>query len=64
MSAAPAQSASPSLASRLGGVRVGLREDLEVSRHLFRGAVAYVVRDPITFQSQRLEPADYDVLVG
>ncbi len=63
MSAAPAQSASPSLASRLGGVRVGLREDLEVSRHLFRGAVAYVVRDPITFQSQRLEPADYDVLV-
>ena len=56
------QSDSPQLAERLGGVCVGLREDLEVSRHVFRGAPAYIVRDPITFQNQRLEPNDYAIL--
>ncbi len=57
-------SAQPTPASRLGNVHVGLREDLEVTRHVFRGAVAYIVRDPVTFQSQRLDPADYELLVG
>ncbi len=52
------------LAPRLRAVRVGLRSDLEVSRHLFRGAVSYIIRDPITFQSQRLDPADYEILVA
>ena len=33
----------PTLAGGLGKVHVGLREDLEVSRHVFRGAVSYVV---------------------
>lgn len=50
------------LSERLGSVRVGLREDLQVTRHLFRGQVSYIIRDPITFQSQRLDPADYDLL--
>ena len=52
------------LAARLGQVRVGLRQDLEVTRHLFRGQPSYVVRDPVTFQSHRLEPADYQVFVS
>ncbi len=52
------------LVERLRGVRVGLREDLEVSRHRFRGAPCYVLRDPLTFQSHRLEPADYQIVVA
>ena len=55
-------SAVPSLAVRLRTVQVGVREDLDVSRHLFRGVVSYVVRDPITFHSQRFDLADYEIL--
>jgi putative peptide zinc metalloprotease protein len=51
------------LAERLAGVQVGVRTDLEVSRHLFHGRPSYIVRDPLTFQSHRLDPADYDVFV-
>ncbi len=47
------------LAARLRTVRIGLRNDLEASRHLFRGAPAYVLRDPLTFQSHRLTLEDY-----
>ena len=54
----------PSLAERLGRVRAGLRPELEFSRHVFHGEPAYVVRDPLTFQSHRFTPADYDVLVA
>ncbi|MDO8630843.1 MAG: efflux RND transporter periplasmic adaptor subunit, partial [Phycisphaerales bacterium] len=54
----------PSLAAGLRKVYVGLREDLEVTRHVFRGAVSYVVRDPMTFQSQRLDAGDYAVLAA
>jgi|CXWL01.1.fsa_nt_gi putative peptide zinc metalloprotease protein len=53
-----------SLAARLRTAQVDVRDDLEVSRHVFRGAPAYVVRDPVTFNSHRLDPADYEVLVG
>jgi len=54
----------PSLAESLRNVHVGLRgEDLEVSRHVFRGVPCYIVRDPMTFQTQRLEVADYEVFV-
>ncbi len=64
MSDAPAQPpAMPSLADKLKSVRLGLRDDLDVTRHLFRDSPSYIVRDPVTFQSQRFEPADYDVLV-
>lgn len=54
----------PGLVDRLRGVRVGLREDLDVSRHVFRGQACYIVRDPVTFQSHRFEPADYEVMVS
>ena len=52
------------LAERLRTVKVGVRAELEVSRHLFSGQPAYVVRDPITFQSHKLTPADYQVFVA
>ena len=52
-----------SLAARLRTAQVGVREDLDVSRHVFRGAPAYVVRDPVTFASHRFDPADYAILV-
>lgn len=54
---------SLSLAARLGTAQVGVREDLDVSRHLFRGEPSYVVRDPVTFASHRFDPADYEILV-
>jgi len=54
----------PSLADRLKSVRVGLRQDLDVSRHVFRGEPAYVVRDAMTFQSHRLSPADYEIFIS
>lgn len=62
--AAPAPARPDSLAARLANVHVGLRADLEVTRTMFRGQAAYIVRDPITFQSQQLSPADYESLVS
>ncbi len=52
---------SESLAGRFGSVQVGVRQDLEVSRHVFRGTPAYVVTDPMTFQSHRLEVTEYAI---
>ncbi|MBI5864269.1 MAG: hypothetical protein HZB38_07160, partial [Planctomycetes bacterium] len=53
--------ANRSLAERLRGVRVDVRDDLVVSRDVFQRTPAYVVRDPITFQSHRLSPQDYRI---
>lgn len=64
MSGTPPPHMRPSLAATLRPVRVGLREDLEVSRHLFRGVPSYIIRDPMTFQSQRLDLADYEIFVS
>lgn len=65
MNSAPANTppGQPPLAARLRTAQVGVRDDLEVSRHVFRGAAAYVVRDPVTFNSHRFDPADYEILV-
>ena len=52
------------LADTLRSVHVGLRKDLQVSRHAFRSAVSYIVRDPMTFQSQRLDLDDYELFVS
>jgi len=54
---------TPTVAERLHDVQVGLRPELEFTRHIFRGEVSYIVRDPITFQSHRLELADYRIVV-
>ncbi|MBN2296743.1 MAG: HlyD family efflux transporter periplasmic adaptor subunit [Pirellulales bacterium] len=55
--------ANPKLAERLRTVRAGLRSDLEVTRHTFRGEPSYVVRNPITFASHNFSKADYQVLI-
>lgn len=62
----PSQIASPrsSYADRLRNVRVGTRQDLTVTRHLFRGEPSYVVTDPMTLQNHRLSPADYAIFVA
>jgi len=61
--AAPRAPKSP-IAARLGEARVELRRDVEVSRHVFRGEVAYVIQDPLTFQSHRFSVGDYYVLTN
>lgn len=63
--AAPGGAGGPqSLASQLRGVQLGVRDDLEVTRQLFRGEPSYIIRDPVTFQSQRLSPEDYTVFAS
>lgn len=52
------------IAERLSGAQVGLRPELQVTRHLFRGEVSYVVIDPITFSSHRFEAGDYEILTA
>lgn len=64
MTAPTAPTPAIPLKDRLGRVRVGLREDLEVTRHVFRGRPSYAVCDPMTGQSQRLDPEDYTVMVS
>lgn len=63
MNTASEQPPAPSLSEKLRNAHVGLREDLDVSRHQFRGQPSYIVRDPISFQSQRLDVGDYGVFV-
>lgn len=62
--AANPEAGTPGLSERLGRVCVGVRRDLEISRHVFRGQPCYIVRDPVTFQSHRLEPDDYHVMMS
>ncbi len=54
---------APRLAERLAGSHVGLRRDLTVTRHLFRGEPVYVVRDPMTLQSHSFGVTDYEILI-
>ncbi len=55
---------SPGLADRLADVHVDVRDDLDISRHVFRGEPSYVVHDPLTFQTHWLSPGDYAILVS
>ncbi|MEM9352035.1 MAG: site-2 protease family protein [Planctomycetota bacterium] len=55
---------TPNLAAQLADVRVGVRPELEVSRHVFGGEPAYVVIDPVSFQSHRFSEHDYQVFVA
>ena len=54
----------PNIAEQLRDVRVGVRPELDVSRHVFGGEPAYVVRDPVSFQSHRLSAEDYQVFTS
>ena len=56
--------ATKTIAQRLGPVQAGLRSDLEVTRHLFRGQPQYIVRDPLTFQTHQFSQYDYQILVA
>ncbi len=51
------------LAEKLGDSRVGLRPELQFTRHLFQGRVSYIVRDPITFDTHRLPQDAYEILI-
>ncbi|MFH2000442.1 MAG: hypothetical protein ABIK28_12220, partial [Planctomycetota bacterium] len=56
----PVDKKAPSeLAERLRSVCVGARKDLEVVRILFHNEPAFVVRDPLTFQSFRFDLKGY-----
>lgn len=44
---------------RLKTTQLGARQDLKVSRHLFRGEPSYIIHDPISFQSHRFSQSDY-----
>ena len=49
------------IAPRLRPAQVGLRKDLDVHRHVFRGEVSYVIRDPLTLAVHKLSEADYQL---
>jgi putative peptide zinc metalloprotease protein len=51
------------LTARLRNVQIATRQELEISRHIFRGQPSYVVHDPVTFQSHELSVGDYQVFV-
>lgn len=53
---------TPSLADQLRGVVVSPRHEMHISRHRFRSGPAYVLRDPVTFKTHRLDPEDYQIL--
>ena len=56
--------ATSMIAEKLRGVCVGTRDDLDVARHLFRGKPAYVIRDPLTFQSYKLDLKGYAIFTA
>ncbi|MEM8758341.1 MAG: hypothetical protein AAGF47_11230, partial [Planctomycetota bacterium] len=62
--AASADSAPPAdaLAPRLRPAVVGMRSDLEIHRHVFRGVPSYVIRDPLTLAVHRVSAEDYQVV--
>ena len=49
------------IAPRLRPAQVGFRQDLEVHRHVFRGEVSYVYRDPMTLAVHKVSEADYQL---
>ncbi len=57
------QPAVSQLEEKLHNVQVGVRADLETSRHQFRGQIKYVILDPITFQTHALNQFEYEILV-
>ncbi len=66
MSSNPSSQASEpeALAPKLGAAHVGLRTDIEVHRHVFRGEPSYVIRDPVTLAVHRVTPEDYQIVAA
>lgn len=52
---------SEAIAPRLRQAQVGVRKDLEVHRHVFRGEVSYVFRDPMTLAVHKVSERDYQL---
>ncbi|MEM9661483.1 MAG: HlyD family efflux transporter periplasmic adaptor subunit [Planctomycetota bacterium] len=52
------------LAPKLGEAHVGLRADIEVHRHVFRGEPSYVIRDPVTLAVHRVTLEDYQIVAA
>ena len=52
------------LVQRLGGARVGLRRDLDVSRHMVGGEPSYVFHDPVAFRSHAFTTDEYKVMTA
>ncbi len=52
---------TPSMKDRLSNVVVSARDDLDITRHQFRDGPGYVLRDPVSFRTIRLDPVDYRV---
>jgi putative peptide zinc metalloprotease protein len=63
-STATAGAITAEVVERLQSVQAGLRSDLEVTRHVFRGEPYYVVRDPLTFQTHQFSQHDYYILIA
>lgn len=51
-------------AGKLSGVRVSIRPNLEVTRHIFSGEPSYAIRDPVTGQTHRFSAGDYQLLAS
>ena len=60
----PSEAKQDSIAGRLAPAMVGLRTDLEVHRHVFRGEPSYVIRDPMTLAVHRVSAADYQIVAS
>ena len=61
----PAQQSDSAIGEAIEKIKtaqMGARQDLKVSRHLFRGEPSYIVHDPMSFQSHRFSESDYWVL--
>ncbi len=52
------------LADKLRHAAVGVRGDLDFTRHVMRGKVAYIVRDPVSFETHAFSAADYRLLTA
>ncbi len=61
MAVGQVNSGASSIAERLRGVVVARRAELDVSRHVFRDGPAYILRDPVSFSTTRLDPSDYRI---
>ena len=56
--------AQKSLAERLGAATLGVRKELEISRHVFRNQVSYVIHDPVTFRSHQISAINYQIFAA
>lgn len=59
---APPPQAAPDPLAQARAIKVTLRSDLQVSRQVYQGHPVYVLHDPISFRSHRLNVFQYRIL--